>query len=313
MVAMLASVAISDPRIDAQTPASVGDDPRASGDRSPNPDDDSGGGAEDAASPAREGLFRLTWRPPVEGALATDRPGFADTTVVLPPGYLQLELGYTYTYDSESDIHARDHALSQLNLRFGLLDNLEIRTLWSGYSMSEVEFTAESPRTGRRYRTADHDDGASDMVLGLRTQLLKNDGLVPDLTFLGNLAIPVGGDSKSAGAVVPDVRLAYGWLLTERLRLYGVGIAAAPVSDGERFFQAAGSAGLSYAWTDRLSSFVEYYGICPARRESDCAHTADGGFAFLINDNMQIDFSAGVGLNEEAPDYLVGIGVAFRW
>ncbi len=250
---------------------------------------------------------------PLEGTLSTDRPGFADTTSVVPRGHMQIELGYTYTEDSGDGVRKQDHAFAQTNFRIGLLDNLELRTLWNGFSATESRLIAESPRTGRRFHARDHDDGAGDMTLGLRTQIVKNDGFVPDLTFLTNLSIPVGSNSKTAGDVVPDARLAYGWALTEKLRLYGVGIAAVPVSDGERYFQTAGSAGLSYAWTDRLSTFVEYFGIFPGARYEDCAHNMDGGFAFLLSDNCQLDFSAGVGLNEQAPDYFVGVGISFRW
>jgi hypothetical protein len=250
---------------------------------------------------------------PLEGPLGTDRPGFADTTAVMPRGHVQLELGYTFTSDNENTDTSWDHSVAQSNLRIGVLDNLEFRTLWSGFSMTESEFDTESARTGRRYRANDHDDGAGDMTFGLRTQLLKNDGWVPDLSLLVNLSAPVGTSSKTSGDVVPDVRLAYGWALTDKLRLYGVGIAAANVSDGDRFFQASGSAGLSYALTDRLGAFIEYYGIFPAGKDEDCAHNADGGFSFLITDNCQLDFSAGIGLNEQAPDYFVGMGISFRW
>jgi len=267
-----------------------------------------------AASTNGSGGFLFWPSPaPLDGSLSTDRPGFADTTSVMPRGHLQLELGYTYTEDSEGGTRTRDHSFAQTNLRIGVLDNLEFRTIWSGFSATESQFVAESPRTGRRYRTTDHDDGAGDMTLGLRTQLLENDGLVPDLTLLTNLSIPVGSQGKTAGDVVPDVRLAYGWALTEKSRLYGVGIASAPTSEGDRFFQAAGSAGLSYAWTNRFSTFAEYYGIFPGAKDADCSHNLDGGFAFLLSDNCQLDFSAGLGLNEQAPDYFVGVGISFRW
>lgn len=270
--------------------------------------------SESQEAAAKDGGFLFWPSPaPLEGTLSTDRPGFADTTSVVPRGHFQLEMGYTFTDDSGDGVRTRDHAFAQSNLRIGLLDNLELRTVWNGFSATESQFVDESPRNGRRFHATDHDDGAGDMTLGLRSQLLKNDRLIPDLTFLTNLSIPVGSNSKTAGDVVPDVRLAYGWALTEKLRLYGVGIAAVPVSDNDRFFQAAGSAGLCYAWTDSLSTFVEYYGIFPGGKDEDCAHNMDGGLAFLLSDNCQLDFSAGVGLNEQAPDYFVGVGISFRW
>ena len=262
---------------------------------------------------APRGFFSLWEQAPLTGPEITDRPGFADSTYVLPRGHVQLELGYTYTSDSEKRTQFWDHTIGQTNLRVGLADNLEFRTIWNGFSMTESEFDSESPRTGRRYRTDDHNDGAADMLVGLRTQLVKNEGLIPDLTLLANMSIPVGTDNKTAGDVVPDARLAYGWALTEKLRLYGVGIVAAGVHESGHFPQAAGSAGLSYAITDRIGTFVEYYGIFPGREDEDCSHNADGGVAFLLNDNCQLDFSAGLGLNEQAADYFLGMGISFRW
>lgn len=261
----------------------------------------------------QRGLLGLGQRMPVKGPLSTDRPGFADTTAVMPQGHLQLELGYTYTNDDENGDERRDHTIGQANLRFGLLENLELRTLWSGYSMTETEFDSTSRWAGRHTRETDHDDGAGDMALGLRTQILRNDGLVPDLSLLTDLSIPVGSDSKSAGDVVPDFRMAYGWALTKKLRVYGVGVAAGAVDAEGTYFQGAASAALSYALSDRFGSFVEYYGIYPSGRDSDSAHHADGGITILVNDNVQVDFSAGVGLNEQAPDYFVGFGVSLRF
>lgn len=38
----------------------------------------------------------------------------------------------------------------------------------------------------------------------------------------------------------------------------------------------------------------------------------DGGLTFGIRDNVQLDISAGVGLNRAADDWFVGAGVAIR-
>jgi hypothetical protein len=243
---------------------------------------------------------------PVEGPLSTDRPGFADTTAALPRGHVQLELGYTFTENREDGIQTRDHAIGQTNLRLGLLDNLELRTLWSGFSATEI-------RSTRGVSSTDHEDGAGDVTFGLRTEVLQNEGVVPDLTLLTDLLVPVGSENKSADDLVPDLRLAYGWLLTESLRLYGVGIAAAASGDDGRFFQGSASAGLSYPLTDRLGTFVEYFGIYSSGNGDAPSHNLDGGFTFLLRDDLQVDLSAGVGLNEQAPDVFVGAGLSFRW
>ena len=41
-------------------------------------------------------------------------------------------------------------------------------------------------------------------------------------------------------------------------------------------------------------------------------HYADGGFTVLMNNNLQFDIRAGVGLNEDADDVFTGAGFAIR-
>ncbi len=257
-------------------------------------------------APASDAGF-FVWPNPaaVVGALSTDRPGFADSTTLMPRGHLQLELGYTFTQDQEDGVRTRDHAIAQTNLRAGLRNDLELRLLWNGLSATETSTT-------RGVRETEHDDGAGDITVGVRAKLLENDGLVPDLAALVNLSIPVGASTKSAGEVVPDLRLAYGWALTESLRLYGVAIAAAAVDDEGRFLQGAGSAGLSWGLTDDIGTFVEYFGIFQEGRGGP-SHNLDGGFTFVLSDDVQLDASAGVGLNQQAPDFFVGTGLSLRW
>ena len=65
-------------------------------------------------------------------------------------------------------------------------------------------------------------------------------------------------------------------------------------------------------WLDRLGGFVEYFGGVKTRGEDD-EHSVDGGFTWLVNDDLQLDLSAGVGLNHAAPDFFVSAGFAWRY
>ena len=42
-------------------------------------------------------------------------------------------------------------------------------------------------------------------------------------------------------------------------------------------------------------------------------HYMDGGFTFLLHNNLQLDFRAGFGLNEQSDDYFAGTGLIFRY
>jgi hypothetical protein len=62
--------------------------------------------------------------------------------------------------------------------------------------------------------------------------------------------------------------------------------------------------------SDRLGSFVEYYGVIEERAADQ--HSVDGGVTFLLSEDLQLDISAGAGLNDAAPDFFVAAGVAWR-
>ncbi len=131
------------------------------------------------------------------------------------------------------------------------------------------------------------------------------------------LLVACGSDSGSSapGAhdVEPGAKLLWSYDLTEDLALSGNVNFAVPTSDTGRFFQSAASVSLSYGLTDRLGVYTEYFGFFPNDRGGDCAHYANGGFTFLVTDNLQFDIRSGVGLNEEADDCFVGTGFAIRF
>ena len=86
-----------------------------------------------------------------------------------------------------------------------------------------------------------------------------------------------------------------------------------PTEDGSRFFQTSASLSVAFAVTDRLGTYVEYFGFYPNAEGSDCAHSINSGLTYLINNNFQIDLRVGAGLNEEADDFFTGIGFAWRF
>jgi hypothetical protein len=66
--------------------------------------------------------------------------------------------------------------------------------------------------------------------------------------------------------------------------------------------------------TDCLGAYTEWFGLFP--HSADTAkpeHFFNGGFAYLINNDVQWDIRGGVGLNDAAADYFVGTGLTIRF
>lgn len=263
-----------------------------------------------AAPPVRSWLDE--WRAPFDGPISTDRPDFSESTGVVPRGRFQFETGYTFTRDSELGTRTGEHTFPEILLRMGLATDWELRIGWTGFSLGEEVFRAPN-EAGRTRTFREHDDGGTDMNIGVKRHLLDQSGLVPDFGVIAALTLPTGAGGKSAGDVDPEIKLLWGYELTDRLAIAGNVNVAVPSDELGRFFQSSASVSLGHSINDWVGTYVEYFGFYPNERGTDCAHYVNTGLVFPITEDFQIDLRIGTGLNEEADDLFAGIGFAFRF
>jgi len=250
---------------------------------------------------------------PLTEPLVTDRPDFTEATDTVPREHLQLELGYTFTYDKEDENRTIDHTLPEFLLRTGLTDWLELRIGWAGWSSTEDIFRAKND-AGRTVTMTEVERGWNDLYLGFKVALCEQDGFHPALSLIPAITVPSGSTNKTSGDVDPEIKIAWGYDLTEDLALSGnLNFAAPTTGDNDRFFQVANSISLARSFNEWLGGYVEYFGFYPNDRGSDCAHYVNGGLTFLVTDNLQFDVRIGKGLNEEADDLFAGAGMAIRY
>jgi hypothetical protein len=62
--------------------------------------------------------------------------------------------------------------------------------------------------------------------------------------------------------------------------------------------------------SERAFVFVEYIGTFPANGSN--SQIINSGAGYRIDNNHQIDFHVGIGLDRNAPAYIVGMGYSFR-
>ncbi len=244
--------------------------------------------------------------------LVTDRPDFTESTETIPPGHFQLESGYTFTYDRESKERLREHAAPELLLRVGMADNLELRFGWDGYAWSDTQFEGET-RGGRAVTREASFQGAQDLSLGFKYKMAEQDGWVPHFGVIGAITVPSGSDGVSSGDVDPELVWLWAYDLSDNLSVagnFGVGL---PSNDGGRFFQGSASLSAVLALSEKVGAYIEYFGFYPNAEQSDAAHSVNGGITFLVNNNFQLDWRIGAGLNEEADDFFTGFGFAWRF
>jgi hypothetical protein len=259
------------------------------------------------------GFWMFPEPAPLEGYIATDRPGFSDSASLVPRGHTHLEGGYTFSYDREQHHRAIDHQLPELALRTGLMEWLEFRLNWTGYSFTET-LDRVATIAGRHVGREDHDDGARDMSVGFKLPLLKHrDDCVPNVSIIPTLYLPTGSDSKSANNVVPEIKFPWNYPINECFTVYGSVLGRVPDGPDGQFFQTAVTLAGNYKFSDCVSVFLEYLGVYPSTRSEDCAHSISGGPIFKLTQNVSLDMRAGLGLNEQAPDFQASIGFGIRF
>ena len=249
---------------------------------------------------------------PLTEPMATDRPDFTETPDAVPYGHLQLESGYTFSYDKEKDVRVRSHTAPEFLLRVGIVKDFELRIGWEGYTYYNTRQPVER-RNGRTVMESEWDQGSNDLSLGSKVKLLEQDGLVPHFGIITEISAPSGSANLSSGDADPGAVLCWAYDLTDRWSVAGNVGFFVPSSEDGRFLQTTNSLSAAYGLTDRLGAFIEYYALYPNTKDTDCAHTVDGGFTYLITDNLQLDCRIGAGLNEEADDFLTGVGLSWRF
>jgi hypothetical protein len=229
------------------------------------------------------------------GTIDADRPGFSTSPQTVSIRRLQIEAGYQFTKDRRVD----NHELPFLLIRAGLTKKVELRVNWDGLSWMESN--------------GGFQPDASDIDVGLKANLVEQAGLLPNVGLLGSLSLPTGNGEATSNRVDPTGGLLWSYNLAADVELFGTVLMSSVTGERGRFFEAANAVGVSLPISDRLGTFAEYFGFYRDGGGGGAEHHLNGGFTYLLHDNLQLDINGGFGINARADDYFLGTGLAFRF
>lgn len=244
-----------------------------------------------------EALAQEAGSPP----LVTDRPDATESAVTVAPGSIQLESGYTFGKADGISVHN----LGEILLRIGVADTVEVRLGVNSYQW------VRAPRGTEQ--------GLQDSSLGVKVKLVDSGGNTgfnsPQVAVLASTTLPTGASRFSEDKAQPELRLAVAWDLTDRVAL-GTNVAYLYGNDvivDERFHQTGATLALGYSLTDRVGTYIEYFGVYPAQKDGAAENFVNGGATFLVDNNFQLDARVGYGLNGLEDDFFFGFGTGVRW
>jgi hypothetical protein len=244
---------------------------------------------------------------PAEPELVTDRPDQTESPVVVPVRTVQVEIGALFTTDEREGTRSEVSGAPATLVRYAVHPRLELRLEWEGW----IEAASRGPEGKSRVS-----EGA-DPELGVKVALAPARGARPEMALLAHVSLPVGGGAFGSPRADPSVRFSAAHTLSERVDLgWNVGWEAHSFRDtaGQthtltRFLYTAS---LGIELSERVGTFIEVFGDLPGSDSERSAHSLDAGVTFLVAPRVQLDLAAGVGLESEAPDRFIGLGISFR-
>ena len=271
----------------------------------------------DDGPPERFGKFK-------DEILVTDRPDFTEASTTVGRGAVQLEFGYTYEYDNEHGTRLTGHSVGEPLLRIGMLaDWFELR-IGANYLFERADEGA----------TIEDLDAFEDLYLGLKLALTEQEGILPEMALIPQMTVPTGSPF-TAGQVQAGVNWVYSWELTDSVSIAGStqinrsrsgspefrgvpdSALFAQVGMGQEFFmEFAQSMTAVVSLTEKLGSYFEWFAFVPIGADEPQVASEqffNGGFAYLVTNNLQLDIRAGVGLNDSANDLFAGAGASVRF
>ncbi|MBT8375533.1 MAG: transporter [Bacteroidia bacterium] len=231
--------------------------------------------------------------------LVTDRPDATEASSTVGKGILQFETGGQYESFEKNNIKSEDYTFNTMLIRYGILDNLELRLGW--------DFVEGVTKVNGN--TLDNvTSGFSPLLLGMKLDITEENGAMPEIALIGHVfpVFSASADYRPEYTGV-DFRFSLSHTLSERSSL-GYNIGAQWGNDSP---EAAAIYTLAYGYSisEKLGLYAELYGDLP--EDSSANHYWDAGITYLVNNDLQLDTYVGTSITE-GQDFLLGLGFSYR-
>jgi hypothetical protein len=226
--------------------------------------------------------------PPIQ----LDRPDQTECPFITPKKYIQVENGFNIenTYGNQ-----RIFTYPSTLWKYGVNEKFELRLITEIISFNGELFK---------------DNGILPITVGFKTSLLEEKGIIPKISFIGHFTTAkIGSKKYQSKYPAPSFRFTMQHTLSKKFIIaYNLGAEWNGYNADPTYIYTLTN-GLSI--TDNLGAYAELYGYIST--DYDMEHNIDGGFTYLINNNLIADISAGISLNNIIPQNYISLGLSFRF
>ncbi len=227
--------------------------------------------------------------------LETDRPDQTESSNTVPKGTLQIEsgLGIQIAQNGLTGLNDGSFVLPTSLFRIALANKFELR----------VVNTLRCNRSENIFFNTVGNWEIDDLQLGFKWKWVEGDGAKPQISLMSHAVLPTGsGNVDNMYGIVNKLLLSHdfsnGWGLG-----YNFGYEYLGIGDGNLTYS------ISFAMpiTDKLGTYIESYGVY--ENIENFVTNADAGITYLWKDNIQLDYSFGIGITNRMNYHALGLSI----
>lgn len=244
-------------------------------------------------------LFAFAQETEDIGAIVTDRPDATEASSTVGKGILQIETGGIYESFKENNITSESYTYNTMLVRYGLLDNLELRLGWN---------FIEGITKVNGNKLDNVASGLSPLLLGVKLDIAEEKDGMPEIALIGHV-FPIFSASTDFRPETTgiDFRFSLSHTLSEKSSI-GYNIGAQWGNDSPEA-AAIYTVAYGYSLSDKFGFYAELYGDLP--EDNSANHYWDAGFTYLASKDLQFDIYGGTSITE-GQDLLLGMGLSYR-
>jgi hypothetical protein len=226
--------------------------------------------------------------------ISTDRPDYTESTDTVGRGIGQLEGGLLWTSEAPRHTLTVPNAL----LRIGIARRLELRLASDGFVRESVLGNG----------TWERNSGGADLAIGAKLALVGERRLLPALSVIGALSLPVGSPRFSSGGYDPFFKLCWSKSLPKAFDAGGNVVAQLATAGPGTSVEQSVSLSVGHKLPGGLRGFWEVYRISPHEAQT----IADTGLSRILGKNVEIDVLVGHTLLAQRSSWFAGAGFGIR-
>lgn len=240
-----------------------------------------------------------------------DRPDKTDCPFTVDAGHFQLEMDfanitYNYANESRSNVSTTAFEIAPLNLKIGLLSNLDFQLVLTPYcrEKSEQKFNG----------TTSIKEGFNGITPRLKINLIGNDGGFFALALIPFVSLPVSRFNSGNSLINGGIGIPFAFDIPN----WDVGFQTTFIWNQNELnngyhTEFQNSVSIGHSLLGKLSFSAEIFSCLSTEIGTAGIETLDTWLTYQVSENLRIDGGTYLGITTDADDLHLWIGMTMRY